>query len=181
MLEFTRDALSNEMGVTVPDVPGRTFGNLIDSDSVPDPEIDESSVQALTFFLERLAPPTRHSTDPVAEAAGETVFNNIGCSSCHVADFVSPNGAIPYTDLLLHQVAPNGSPGIAAGVASPLEFRTPPLWGLSLSAPYMHDGRAFTIEEAIERHDGEAASSRAEFDSLTPDDRDRLLAFLNSL
>ena len=37
------------------------------------------------------------------------------------------------------------------------EWRTPPLWGVRDSAPYMHDGRAETLLEAISMHDGEAA------------------------
>jgi hypothetical protein len=36
------------------------------------------------------------------------------------------------------------------------EWRTPPLWGLSDSAPYLHDGRAETVLEAIAQHGGEA-------------------------
>ncbi len=36
------------------------------------------------------------------------------------------------------------------------EWRTPPLWGVRDSAPYMHDGRADTLEQAIAFHGGEA-------------------------
>src|SRR5262249_50089952 len=39
--------------------------------------------------------------------------------------------------------------------AGPREWRTPPLWGLRDSAPYLHDGRAATIAHAITFHDGE--------------------------
>src|SRR5262249_55557791 len=39
------------------------------------------------------------------------------------------------------------------------EWKTPPLWGLADSAPYLHDGRAATIEEAITFHGGERGPS----------------------
>ena len=45
------------------------------------------------------------------------------------------------------------------GGAMRQEWRTPPLWGVRDSAPYMHDGRARTLEQAIALHDGEAAAT----------------------
>ena len=44
--------------------------------------------------------------------------------------------------------------------ATDLEWRTPPLWGLRDSAPYLHDGRATSVEEAILVHGGEGSASR---------------------
>jgi len=181
LAEFARDGLSNECGVTVPPVPGRSFGALTDSDGVPDPEIGEDDIDALVFFMQQLAPPPGRSRDPEAEAEGKTLFGQVGCTGCHVTDFVAPGGITAYTDLLLHQVAPDGSPGIADGSAGPLQIRTPPLWGISLTPPYMHDGRSFSIEDAIARHDGEAAHSRDAYESLTAEDKANLLAFLASL
>jgi CxxC motif-containing protein (DUF1111 family) len=181
LAEFARDAMSNELGITLPVVAGLSFGALEDSDAAPDPEITAHDLEALVFFMQRLAPPERRSKEPEVEAAGEILFETVGCSDCHVTDFVSPSGAVPYTDLLLHQVAPNSDSGIADGAAAPLEIRTPPLWGLSLTPPYMHDGRAFTVEDAIARHEGEATRSRLEYESLSDEDRGRLLAFLDSL
>lgn len=60
-------------------------------------------------------------------------------------------------------------------------FRTPPLWGLAETAPYLHDGRAFTVTEAIEAHGGEAAPSRALFRGLSGFDQAALRVFLMSL
>jgi CxxC motif-containing protein (DUF1111 family) len=45
----------------------------------------------------------------------------------------------------------------------------------------MHDGRAKSIEEAIQLHGGEAGESRNRFDQLTQEDRDALIKFLKSL
>lgn len=61
------------------------------------------------------------------------------------------------------------------------EWRTPPLWGLRDSAPYMHDGRAATFAEAIAWHGGEAAQSAKNFRRLEKDQKDEVLAFLNCL
>lgn len=61
------------------------------------------------------------------------------------------------------------------------EWKTPPLWGVRQSAPYLHDGRARTIAEAIAAHGGEAESSAIRFKDLDRKGRDDLLAFLASL
>ena len=46
---------------------------------------------------------------------------------------------------------------------------------------YLHDGRARTLTEAILWHGGEATKSRTLFEALAKDDRDALIAFLQSL
>lgn len=61
------------------------------------------------------------------------------------------------------------------------EWRTAPLWGLRDSAPYWHDGRAETVLEAIMMHDGESAGTRDRFLQLSYEDRQDVLAFLDSL
>ncbi|MCX7422561.1 MAG: hypothetical protein NT013_23875 [Planctomycetia bacterium] len=61
------------------------------------------------------------------------------------------------------------------------EWRTPPLWGVASSAPYLHDGRAATLEQAIQWHGGEGQRAAEAFRSLKPDERVDLLQFLNSL
>lgn len=61
------------------------------------------------------------------------------------------------------------------------EWRTPPLWGVRDSAPYMHDGRADTIEQAIAFHDGEAKNIARKFFSLKHEEQQQVIAFLKSL
>ncbi|QDT07679.1 Cytochrome c [Rubripirellula lacrimiformis] len=61
------------------------------------------------------------------------------------------------------------------------EWRTPPLWGVRDSAPYMHDGRAQTLLESIAMHGGESAGTRDRFLQLPLSDRHAILAFLNTL
>ena len=48
------------------------------------------------------------------------------------------------------------------------EWRTPPLWGLRDSGPYLHDGRAATLEQAIASHGGEAQKTAQRFFGLGP-------------
>ncbi|WP_040771352.1 di-heme oxidoredictase family protein [Novipirellula maiorica] len=61
------------------------------------------------------------------------------------------------------------------------EWKTPPLWGVADSAPYLHDGRAATLTEAIQWHGGEAEASKQAFIKLKEEQRELLLTFLKSL
>lgn len=61
------------------------------------------------------------------------------------------------------------------------EWRTPPLWGVRDSGPYLHDGRAETLEQAIALHGGEAARSAQKFFELSSEEQMKVAAFLKSL
>lgn len=61
------------------------------------------------------------------------------------------------------------------------EWRTPPLWGVADSAPYLHDGRAKTLDAAIRWHGGEANDSLTQYRSLSKADRELVIRFLKSL
>jgi CxxC motif-containing protein (DUF1111 family) len=181
--EFVRDAFSAELGMTLAYQNGLTFGAIHDTDDHADPEIDASVVSTMARYLELLAPPPR-ATDGVAAdiAAGEQLFADVGCAGCHVPSLPGADGPVAaFTDLLLHETLPAGARGIEDAGANMREFRTAPLWGLRLTAPYMHDGASDTIVQAIEQHDGEAAASRDAFAALSADDRAKLNAFLESL
>ena len=60
-------------------------------------------------------------------------------------------------------------------------FVTARLWGVADSAPYLHDGRAATILEAIAYHGGEAGNSRAAFFKMPVQQRMALLRFVETL
>jgi len=86
-----------------------------------------------------------------------------------------------YSDLKRHAMGPalaesREDAGVAADV-----FLTPPLWGIARSRPYLHDGRAPTLEDAILLHGGEAEESRDAFAALEENDRAPLRVFLTSL
>jgi len=61
------------------------------------------------------------------------------------------------------------------------EFTTARLWGIADSGPYLHDGRATTLTEAILWHGGEAQSQRDAFAALSDSGKVALLTFLRSL
>jgi cytochrome c peroxidase len=60
-------------------------------------------------------------------------------------------------------------------------FLTENLWGVGSTAPYLHDGRATTLTEAILLHGGEAEASRDAFESLGEAQQQDLIAFLDNL
>jgi CxxC motif-containing protein (DUF1111 family) len=68
-----------------------------------------------------------------------------------------------------------------SGPASRQEWRTPPLWGLRDSGPYMHDGRAQTLEQAIALHSGEAEQIAHNYFALSAEERRQVQSFLKSL
>ncbi|MEM9191907.1 MAG: di-heme oxidoredictase family protein [Myxococcota bacterium] len=182
MQEFARDALFNEAGITLPDEAGQTFGAATDADPVPDPEISIEELTALAFYMANLGAPPRSPIDPAVDAAGAMLFGNIGCASCHTPELTAEGEPVrAFSDFLLHDIAPDGYEGIVDGDAGGREYRTAPLWGLRHSAPYMHDGRAFTVEEAIDRHAAEAAEARTGYMMLGAEDRAALLEYLRSL
>jgi CxxC motif-containing protein (DUF1111 family) len=61
------------------------------------------------------------------------------------------------------------------------EWRTPPLWGVADSAPYLHDGRAATLLDAINLHGGEAVFAVEQFNKLELAERMQLVGFLRTL
>lgn len=98
-----------------------------------------------------------------------------------------PNGAgglvIPlFSDLKRHDMGDGLAESFQGADAKVnREFITARLWGVADSAPYLHDGRALSLEEAIGWHAGEAEEVRAAYDALSQDAKNALLAFLNTL
>jgi CxxC motif-containing protein (DUF1111 family) len=184
LIDFVRDGMSNELGMTLP-AAASPFGTVQDADGVPDPELDAAALTDLAFFLRELAAPPRDLTVASEQelTAGQALFAGIGCTGCHLANLPSRDGgAVPVSsDLLLHEVGSESYVGIADGTATARELRTPPLWGLSATAPYLHDGSASTVEQALSAHAGEAQRARGAYEQLSGSERATLLAFLRSL
>jgi CxxC motif-containing protein (DUF1111 family) len=141
--------------------------------------------------------------------AGEEAFRSVGCAACHVPKLGEADGL--YSDLLLHDMGDllgdSGAYGVFVNDRPPtesarapgeggkdrpsakkddegagrLEWRTPPLWGFRDSGPYLHDGRAENLEQAVAFHEGQAARSARRFFMLSPKQRQKIEAFLKSL
>ena len=60
-------------------------------------------------------------------------------------------------------------------------MRTAPLWGIRFQTVLLHDGRATTVTQAIDAHEGQGAAARAAFHALPAEQRSKLLAFVGSL
>ena len=94
----------------------------------------------------------------------------------------APGGGIVvpmYSDLKRHDMGE----GLAEHTGSELDrfFVTPRLWGVADTAPYLHDGRALTLREAIEAHGGEAGEARSSFTVMPEAAQRDLLFFLDAL
>lgn len=181
LADFANDAMSNEVGITVPDV-SRGFGFAKDTDAFLDPEITLGEMLDLSFFMSNLAAPQRGGSTSPLVTIGEAIFSQVGCDLCHVPMLNSSVGPVfPYSNFLLHNVSPTGFRGMAEPAAPSGFYRTPPLWGISQTGPYMHDGAAENLSDAITAHQGEAALVTVAFNALSSGDRTALLAFLNDL
>lgn len=157
-------------------------------------DVSDNEIQAMTEYVASLPAPIR--PDGVRNAIdvryGEQHFTDVGCAICHRRDVGDLQEV--YSDLLLHDVGLQSSAatyyasvidlvgnGDPKRSADPAEFRTPPLWGVADSAPYLHDGRAATLEQAITMHGGQAATTVTRYKQLREGQRKQLLTFLGSL
>ena len=86
-----------------------------------------------------------------------------------------------FADLKRHDMGEGLKESFARGEISNSEFTTARLWGIADTAPYIHDGRATTLTQAIEAHGGEAEVARDAFISLSDYERAQLIGFLGRL
>lgn len=151
----------------------------------------------LTALYVRLLKPPARGNETAEVLRGEQLFDEIGCASCHVPMMRTGTSGIPelsevdahlYSDLLLHDMGPGLADNRPDGDADGSEWRTPPLWGTRLVGDflngeefYLHDGRARSVSEAIGEHGGEAQGSSDAYTGLSTDDRQALIAFVESL
>jgi CxxC motif-containing protein (DUF1111 family) len=157
-------------------------------DPVPEPEIDQQAIDVTDAFVRFLAAPAPLKLDREGKR-GRELFSRIGCADCHVRTLKTGDNPVKalrrkeiaaFTDLLLHDMGAELA-DICLGLATPSEFRTEPLMGSHLQSRFLHDGRAKTVEEAIQLHGGEAARSRERFRGLSDSERGALLKYLDSL
>ncbi|MEN0038372.1 MAG: di-heme oxidoredictase family protein [Cellvibrio sp.] len=149
-------------------------------------EISDQRLDQLVTYLKLLSVPVPRTN--LTTHAGHQQFTNMGCGGCHKmtvttgvdANFpeLSNQTIHPYTDLLLHDLGEG-------------EFRTAPLWGIGLSGyvrtgtassySLMHDGASTTLEAAISRHNGDAATAKANYNAASAANRQALINYLQAL
>ena len=196
---FTRAPLQNQMGITtnpfkgpgsivsLPVSPLQVSGDpnapTFDHDPVPDPELSPDRLGDLIAFTRFLAPPVPKPFDADA-TAGAALFTQVRCTDCHLPSLPSTKGPVrAYSDLLIHFMGNDLVDKIKFGEAptTTTDFRTQPLWGVSQFAPFLHDGRAPTLMDAIQMHAGEAQTSHDLFMALTEAERLQVIVFLEHL
>ena len=203
LVSFSADAYLNEMGITTPLQPtdNTSNGRVVD-DEVPGEEDDGADVEVFARFMRATGVPPRDTVlaaTPSAQA-GEAIFRQIDCDTCHVRQVTTlPPGTVinqgaftvpaalgnkvihPFGDFLLHNVGTGDGIVQNGGQATRNKLRTPPLWGMRSRDRLMHDGESFTRNEAILRHAGEATPVINRYRNLGRDQKNQLVAFLNSL
>ncbi len=160
-------------------------------------EVAPDMFELLVFYSRNLAVPARRKVEDKQVLEGKRLFYESGCASCHRPKYVTRRDPAlpeqshqliwPYSDLLLHDMGEGLADGRPEGLASGSEWRTPPLWGIGLTATvsghtsFLHDGRARNLLEAILWHGGEAEAAKQRVVAMPKAEREALLAFLNSL
>ncbi len=194
---FVQAACANELGLGN---PGQAQPAPLGKANYRPPGHDLTLEQCdqITSFIAALPPPVERLPDDAfgrsQATAGKKLFHSVGCADCHTPDVGPAEGV--YSDLLLHRMGvdlvgggsynepapiPTEPDGKKGDAPSPGEWRTPPLWGVADSAPYLHDGRAQTLPDAIAKHGGQGARSAQRFARLNPGEQEELLAFLKTL
>ena len=204
LLSFIADAYVNEMGVTNR-LRKTDVTNVCKTTADPEDQPDDLGLADIDHFAQfirgTMVPPRDEVLAATADARhGQDLFERVGCATCHVASITTaPPGTVvdggmftipealgnkiihPFSDFLLHDVG-TGDGIVQVGPQDTAnKLRTAPLWGLRTKARFMHDLQSLSLEDAIERHKGEASDAERRFDELAPRDRAALRTFLNSL
>ena len=86
-----------------------------------------------------------------------------------------------YGDQKRHDMGPGLAEAVDEFNAGPSVWRTKELWSAGNLGPWLHDGRATTLTEAILWHGGEGAQTRDAFQALSESQKDSIIAFIKSL
>jgi CxxC motif-containing protein (DUF1111 family) len=198
LLTQVASAYNQDIGITNRIFPvENSFGQSQYDGLNDDPELADSTLNAVRFYAATLAVPARRDVTDATVKKGEALFKQAKCETCHRQTLrTEVNVAVPslsnqlihpYTDMLVHNMGTGLADNRPDFLANGQEWRTAPLWGLGLYEKvnnpgfFLHDGRARSVTEAIMWHGGEAESSKVFFSKLSKADRDAMLKFLGSL
>jgi CxxC motif-containing protein (DUF1111 family) len=193
--EFVAAACANELGLGTPKSEQARPINKPNYADV-EPDLNRKQFRALVAFVDTLPRPIEGVSESLVERQaaerGRQLFTEVGCAVCHVPDMGGVKAV--YSDFLLHRLNdptpgggdPYGGPPrpdrpLNSDQPDPDEWKTPALWGVADSAPYMHDGKAETLEAAILRHGGDARTVRDAYHNLNASDQSCLVMFLKTL
>lgn len=158
-----------------------------------DPVAEAPLLDAIAAYVDRAIPlPIPPTTDPARVAAGKAIFEraDVGCASCHHGPRLTDSGdGNPTLDLagpiVLHDVgtcatAPFADAAhldVAGHPRDACRFDTPSLAGVASTPPYLHDGRAATLRDALVLTRG----TMGDITALSPAELDDLVEYLRSL
>ncbi|MFT7676233.1 MAG: hypothetical protein ACI8QC_000202 [Planctomycetota bacterium] len=160
---------------TVDALDAQTLAGQILFEQVGCTDCHTPSMQTGTPLLDYSFPEVH--TDPSAN-----VFMSVDLANSAAGFETNPSGGLEvqlYSDLKRHDLGYQ----LSEETGSELDhvYITARLWGIADSGPYMHDGRATTLTDAIGMHRGEASTSRSAFMALSPSRRVALISFLKRL
>jgi len=136
----------------------------VDGDKFDDPRELMADWMMFSLFTRFLDAPQPAALTAAAHR-GERLFEEVGCSECHVPSMntrpaplgpLSPalagKTAMLFSDLLVHHMGANLADNVIQGDAGPDMFRTAPLWGVGQRLFFLHDGRTSDLQSAIRAH-----------------------------
>lgn len=127
--------------------------------------------------------PLRFPSDPIDHTTG--IYLKVDLKQPPVSFESNDSGGIYvplFADLKRHDMGPALAENFSlGGNVRNREFTTARLWGVADTAPYLHDGRATTLTEAILLHGGDALPARNAFVALSDQNRAKVIDFLRSL
>ena len=172
-------------------------------------DISTADMEDVDLYMQSLGVPARRNINDPQVILGGLKFYEAKCHLCHVTTLHTQAGGStllngtrlpwlggqtihPYSDFLLHDMGSEImgvglNDNYVSGLARGNEWRTTPLWGIGLQEKvnghtyFLHDGRARNLTEAIMWHGGEGEASKNLFKQMSKEEREAVIAFLNSL
>ncbi len=212
--DFDVGAMQFHFGMQAVELVGENEDS--DGDGVSN-EIMVGELSVLHIFNTTLERPVEQIRSAAADR-GAILFDELGCTGCHVPELVTASRDLPLTFPEVHNdpfsniyieldltAEPTGfviheDGGVSVPLYSDLKrhdmgddlaettggdldrfFVTARLWGIADTAPYMHDGRATTLDTAIILHAGEAQDAADAYVDLSSTEQTEVIAFLNTL
>ncbi|MBI5364550.1 MAG: hypothetical protein HZA53_15340 [Planctomycetes bacterium] len=175
-----------DVGCAVCHVPSLTLVNPIFSEPSQHPKYRDGTFPAgqnpltqgvnpafpVSFDLTQDQPDNR-----ITDGGGSLVFH-LGA----LKDDGQGHGLVElYGDLKRHDIGSGLAEQINEVGTGTSTFLTRNLWGVGSTAPYLHDGRATTLTEAILEHGGEATGAKNGFLALSTSSKADVIAFLDNL
>ncbi len=155
--------------------------------------VNREDVTALTGYLGTVLPPEPVAPDERVVDAGRRVFRQSGCNDCHL-EAPGPSGAVVPLATLVPGYRPAEGTLVSEDAATGYDdrialtpgedsiarrgYKVPPLLGLWLSSPYLHDGSVGTLEGLLSPERGQGAPHPYFVESVP--ERRELAAFLKT-